>query len=134
MGAENVDMARAFIDLEGFEATRRAVQRVPDEVRSHMAGVIQTTTFSAAQRTKALARRRTGFLVSRISASSRGLSGRVVIGSDAYYWRFPEYGTKFMAATPFVRPAAELESVDFVERVRQVGNRLERDFAAGRLL
>jgi HK97 gp10 family phage protein len=125
---------RTVITLEGFDSVRAAVQRVPDEVRVAMADVVQKTAFGARQRTIALAPRATGLLRSSITSSSRGLSGRVDIAGPAYYWRFPEYGTRFRAATPFVRPAAELESIDFTERVRQVGLRLERDFSAGRLL
>lgn len=29
--------------------------------------------------------------------------GRIIIGTD--HWQFPEYGTRFMTAEPYIRPA-----------------------------
>jgi HK97 gp10 family phage protein len=37
---------------------------------------------------------------------------------DAFYWRFVEYGTKKMAARPFMRPAFEAKKMAAVEAIR----------------
>ena len=43
-------------------------------------------------------------------------------------------GTVRMAAQPFIRPSAEAESNLFIARVRDIGDKLERDWSSGRLL
>lgn len=37
----------------------------------------------------------------------------------AFYWRFIEFGTKFMPARPFVRPAFEATKIDVVNDIKQ---------------
>ena len=38
---------------------------------------------------------------------------------DAWYWRFLEFGTKYIAARPFVRPAFESKKNEAVERMKE---------------
>ena len=40
-------------------------------------------------------------------------------GLDAYYWRFVEFGTKKMAAQPFLRPAFESKKHEAVEAIKR---------------
>lgn len=40
-------------------------------------------------------------------------------GRDAYYWRWLEFGTKFMSARPFLRPAFELKKYEALERIKE---------------
>lgn len=127
-------MAKVTVQIEGMEGVRDALRRVPDQTRVLMADVIAKTAFSARQRTIASAPRDSGQLRSSITSSSRGLSGRVDVAGLAHYWRFLEYGTVRIPARPFVRPAAEAESVVFEQRIRQAAARLERDFSLSRLL
>ena len=124
---------RTVVTLENFEPIRAAIERVPEDVRDSTSDVVSKTAVGARQRTIAMAPVDTGALRRSITASSRGLSGRVET-PPVYYWRFIEYGTKYIKAKPFIRPAAELEAIDVAERVRQMAARLERDFASGRLL
>lgn len=45
---------------------------------------------------------------------------------DAFYWRFPEYGTKDLSEQPFIRPAADNVRADFDNILtRQFGKKLE---------
>lgn len=127
-------MAKVSVQIEGMDQVRDALRRMPDQTRVIMADVVAKTAFSARQRTVAGAPVNTGLLRGSITSRSRGLSGRVDITGDAYYWRFLEFGTRYAAARPFVRPAAEAESVAFEQRVRQAATRLERDFASSRLV
>jgi HK97 gp10 family phage protein len=123
---------RISTQLVGFEQVRAAVKRVPYEARVVLSDVIAKTTFAVKQRAIVLVPKDTGQLRTAITSSSRGLYGRVEVRDPAsYYWRFLEYGTVRMAARPFVRPAAELETNDFTERVRRAGQQLERDFTSG---
>ncbi|HJT96608.1 MAG TPA: HK97-gp10 family putative phage morphogenesis protein [Mycobacterium sp.] len=124
--------ARITTTLVGFDEVRAAVKRVPDAARVVLADVIAKTTFAVRQRALVAAPRgETGRLRASLLSSSRGLSGRVEIRDpDVHYWRFLEYGTVKIAARPFVRPAAELETNDFTERVRQAGRRMEQAFVS----
>lgn len=98
------------------------------ELREHVRGnLFRTAVRSAAERMLAeiIARAPvlTGNLVSNLRAltsSARGvMRGRVVINSggesktgsrtDAFYWRFVEFGTRHAPAHPFVAPAFEAE-------------------------
>jgi HK97 gp10 family phage protein len=128
-----VATTRVTLTIEGFDAVRQSVVRVPDAARVALSDVIAKSTFAVRQRALLLAPRgETGRLRSSITASSRGLYGRVTISDpDVYYWKFIEYGTVRASARPFVRPAVEAETNDFVDRVRQVGKRLERDWTSG---
>jgi HK97 gp10 family phage protein len=118
--------------LHGFDALQRALATAPEVVRTQTADAVSATAFAIAQRMRTLAPRASGTLRSAIQARSRGTSGRVEIGSEAFYWRFLEYGTKQMAARPFVRTSAEFESATFLARIRAIGQRLEQTWGTGR--
>ena len=68
-----------------------------------------------------------------IHSKASALSGRVLIGPEAYYWRFVEFGTVRTAARPFVRSATEIETGPFVQRMTDVARELERDLASGKV-
>ncbi len=122
--------------LEGFEATQRALVRAPALVKNIASSAVATTTFAVAQRAKSLVPVDTGNLKAAIEGtkpSAGGLTGRVgTNATNVYYWRFVEFGTKKREARPFFRPAAEAESNAYVDRLRAIGPRLERDFTVGR--
>lgn len=120
--------------LEGFDALQRAIVKAPNVVKAHAGSAVGATAFAVAQRMRSLVRVDTGRLRQAIEVSSRGLSGRVLINPSGFYWPFLEYGTVRMAARPFVRPAAEAETSDFLTRVRDIGKKLERDWSAGRFV
>jgi HK97 gp10 family phage protein len=122
--------------LEGIERTLAALRRAPEVTRVHASGAVATSTFAVAQAARALVPVATGNLKAAIEASRvvNGLSGRVGVTKDAYYWRFVEFGTVHRAARPFFRPAAEAEREAFVQRMRAIGPKVERDMSAGRLL
>lgn len=47
-------------------------------------------------------------------------------GRDAFYWRFLEFGTKFIAARPFLRPAFESKKHEALTKFKQkLSQRLE---------
>lgn len=75
----------------------------------------------------------TGTLKRAIYSKSSALSGRVLVGPEAHYWRFIEFGTVRMAARPFVRAATEIETGPFVQRMTDVALELERDLASGKV-
>lgn len=121
----------ARVTLHGMEKLQAALKRAPELVKAESQQAVRVSTFAIAQRARALAPQDTGRLRAAISSSARGQSGRVLIDKSAHYWRFVEYGTVTMPSRPFIRTAAELESGDFVQRVRMIGSKLEKDWPSG---
>jgi HK97 gp10 family phage protein len=124
--------------LEGFESLQRALVRAPELVKTHAASAVAASAFAVAQRARALVPVASGDLKASIESASTGLSGRiglVALGGPtgpSYYWRFVEYGTKYVPARPFFRPAVESEREGFIDRMRKIGPTLERDLTSGR--
>lgn len=50
-------------------------------------------------------------------AKEGGNGGR---GGDTYYWRFPEFGTRYMPAQPFLRPAIDENKEAAVDKFAEV--------------
>lgn len=124
-------MAKVTMDLKGFDALQRAIKEAPDLVRRHAEDTISKTTFSAAQRMRGTVRVNTGQLKRSITTSVRGLSGRVLIAPEAFHWKFLEYGTVKMPASPFIRPAAEAEAPVYLQRMHDFVPKLERLWTGG---
>jgi HK97 gp10 family phage protein len=132
-----VAQTRQVMTLEGFDAFRRAIVQAPDLVREHASAAIAKSTYSTSRRTQAKAPVRDGTLRRAIHAvlpQRGGLSGRVMIDPEAFYWRFLEYGFRDFKALGFVRSAAEESDGEFIENMRQALKASERDFSAGRNL
>ena len=133
-------MAKIRMKLEGFEATQKALLRAPEVARSHASNAVALSTFAVAQRARSLVPvGETGILKGAIESSkptAKGLTGRVGIaaGPAKGYWFFVEFGTRYMAARPFFRPAAELERETFIQNMRRIGPKMERDMTASRFL
>lgn len=131
---------KVTMKLEGMEALQRALQRTPNLVASLSADAVQVSSFAVAQRARALVPVATGDLKAAIELSSTGTSGRVglvALGGPAgpmRYWRWVEFGSARRPARPFFRSAADIESTGFINRMRAIGPRVERDFASGRFL
>lgn len=137
--------------LEGFEPLQAALRRLPELVASMSADAVQRSSFAIAQHAKARVPVRSGALKRNITATTRvstsrtrGLTGAVGLSAEpgsgsrgkppTVYWRFVEFGTVHHPAQPFFRPAADEESSVFVQRIRAIGQQLERDFSSGRFL
>ena len=124
-------MAKTTMSLHGFEALQRAIKQAPELVRVHAADVVAKTAFASYRRMLATVPVATGNLRRSLDWSNRGLSGRVVIKPEGFYWRFIEYGTVKMPASPFIRPAAEAEAPIYIDRMRAIGPKLERAWPSG---
>jgi len=124
--------------LEGFESLQRALARAPEAVKPYATSALTAAAYSIASRAKSLVPVNTGTLRSAITynVARAGLSAGVGLEKsdfeDTGYWRFVEFGTKHMPARPFFRPAAEAERDAFVQRMKAIGPKLERDLSTGR--
>jgi HK97 gp10 family phage protein len=132
-------MAKVTMTLTGMEGLQRALKTAPDLVQLGASDAVQKTSFAVAQRARALVPVRTGDLKNHIGSASRKTSGRVGVEGGtgktdpATYWRYVEFGTRYMPARPFFRPAADAETNDYIERLRRVGRDLERDLSSSSL-
>lgn len=123
--------------LEGFAPLQRALVRAPDVVKNHASSAVASSVFAVVQRARSLVPVATGDLKAAIDGATTGTSGRVGLvalggARGPHYWRFVEFGTRNMPARPFFRPAAESEREAFIQRIRQIGPRLERDLSTNR--
>lgn len=127
-------MAKVTMKLDGMEALQRAIVAQPVRVKAYASDAVSASTFAIAQRMRATVPVRSGVLKSQITpiVGRASLSARIEIAPEAFYWRFVEYGTVRVGARPFIRPAADQESTTFIGRIRDIGEKLERDFATSR--
>jgi HK97 gp10 family phage protein len=63
---------------------------------------------------------RTGTLRRSIHQEPRGDALRKTIGPDTPYDAFVEYGTRYMAARPYMTPSAEHERRPFEQAIREL--------------
>lgn len=96
------------IQETGLLGTRAALAKFPREVRSDLPKMVKDAAEPVRARAQTLAPWRTGALAGSIRIVG-GISKVAVRagGAKAFYARFQEYGTKKMAANPFLRPAVE---------------------------
>lgn len=118
-------MAQDVLNVSGLDKLMAGLRHAPELVRQRSAKAVAASTLATEQRVRSLAPEDTGALKRAISSKSSDLVGTVLIAPSAHYWRFVEYGTSRMAANPFVRTAAEVETGPFVDRMAQVV--VERD-------
>ena len=54
----------------------------------------------------------------------------VYVSTKAWYWRFPEFGTKKMSAKPFMRPAFNSRKQEALDRIKEyLAARIEKEAA-----
>ena|SRR5687767_5242364 len=115
------------MEMKGLEALHRAMLEMPELVRDRLKDVIARATFRLGNAIKTSAPRgETGTLQRSITWRASGLTGRVEIGIDAFYWHYLEYGTVKLPARPFIRPAGEAEQPLFERDVIGVGRAIEQ--------
>lgn len=94
------------IKFKGDLVLEAALESAEKEVRNQVLEVLTKTAESGKVRAKYYAPVDTGFLKANIVTDLSGLSElNAKIHSKAPYSGFQEYGTRFMAAQPFMRPA-----------------------------
>lgn len=123
----------------GLKEANRALKMLPDFAKSGAQQVMDSSAFQVARGAAQRVRYRTGFLKAHIEWESRPRSVTAVVGVDpqAFYWKFLEYGTVNMPASPAFRPAAQSVEGDhesrLVKALTEAANKVERA-AGSRLL
>ena len=100
----------------------RVVSNRFPEIGSALEGRVKTVvakaSFDIEARAKAIVPVDTGNLKSSITAEVSGTSSVVNVGAN--YAVFVEYGTRFMAAQPYLNPAVEAVRPSFNAALRQI--------------
>jgi HK97 gp10 family phage protein len=99
----------------------RALKRLPDFAKLETQRAIDVTAFQLARMAASKAPHLTGKLQTGITWKSRpqNLFAVVLVDSEAFYWKYFEYGTVKMGARPMFRPAAEAVGPDHDQRMMQ---------------
>ncbi len=96
------------IKFDGLDDLLKRIEKQPANVRSEASNIIQNTALRVEKRAKANAPVDTGYLKQHITAEKTGeLSADVT--SLAEYSFYNEFGTRKMAAHPYMRPALNQE-------------------------
>jgi len=98
------------VNLSGLKAIRRALPGVVDEI-------CDVASEAIVEEAKQIVPVDTGFLKSSIGRVQKG-TGNWAVYALAHYASFVEYGTRKMAAQPFMRPA--FERVNLLRIIQQV--------------
>lgn len=132
------------VGVEGIPQTTSTLRRVLNRVTGASAHVVRGSCARIVYRAKALAPVDTGALRRSITYRLQGTRGYVGctavpmptgdrsrrIWGPAYYWRFVEFGTRYVTAKPFFRPAAEAERGRFkTEMLWSVRNAVDTEVA-----
>jgi HK97 gp10 family phage protein len=130
--------------ITGLDAFLSGLRAAPDYVQRRASQAVAVSTFATERAVEGGAPVDTGTLRGAIHSKTAALSGQVLIGPEAYYWRFIEYGTSTQtslggrisssAARPFIRQAAEQEGPQFVKRMEDVAQGVTQVISSGRFL
>lgn len=116
------------VEVVGLRQANAALRRLPEFVKADAQQVMDVTAFHVAREASAKAPRsvdgshghRPGFLASHVTWQRRPRSLSAVVGvlKEAFYWKYVEYGTRKMSARPFLRPAADQNRTDHLNRMQ----------------
>ena len=113
------------ISFKGDLVLEATLERAEKEVRNQVWEVLTKTAESGKLRAKYYAPVDTGFLKANIVTDLSGWSElNTKIHSQAPYSGFVEYGTRFMAAQPFMRPALKDVESQFRKDIENAAKRL----------
>jgi HK97 gp10 family phage protein len=137
-------MATNVMTISGLDAFLSGLKQAPDYVQARASQAVAVSTFATERAVEGGAPVATGTLQRAIHAKTSALSGQVLIGPEAYYWRFVEYGTSrgtslggritTTAARPFIRTAAEQEAPEFTRRMEAVAQGVTQLLSSGRFV
>ncbi len=115
------------VKVIGLREANRSLKQLPPEAQAGAQHVFDVTAFHVSTAAASHAPRSVdgsrghppGFLAASIRWESRPRSLAAVVGvaAAAFYWKFVEYGTRKMAARPYLRPAADANRFDHQSRL-----------------
>ena len=100
-----------------FIVNRNEFGRLASRLRSRVADASQETAEAIVEDAKQRVPVDTGELRDSIDARSEGIG--YIVEATAGHAGFVEYGTRRMAAQPYLTPAAEAQRAPFIERLKR---------------
>jgi len=94
------------LKITGLDRIREGLARAPHELRVVANRVVDEKMSKVTGRAREIVPVRTGYLRSTIYSERTGFLGWEV-GASAFYAGFVEFGTRYMSARPYLRPAVE---------------------------
>lgn len=93
--------------------------QMPAQIRTAVVGEVKRSTLDVEAKAKGMVPVKTGTLRRSIHSvfQNGGLTG--IVGPSVNYGAFVEFGTRRMAARPYMRPAAEAVLPKFAEAVKR---------------
>lgn len=132
----------SFLKVTGMQELQDTLMNIaPREARNLMRATVQQVASNIAKDAKKNAPRDKGILQKAIKAKRKksppnSPASQVLVGTgkkeryDAYYWKFKEYGTVNMKATPFIGPAKQRAQQNMKQMlVTEFGKKLEKSLA-----
>jgi HK97 gp10 family phage protein len=109
--------ARVIVDISQLAAWNKLLATESVAIAARVMPAVETEAAAVRQRAESQAPTRTGVLRGSIRTTGSGLRRRVAAGSaKAYYAPFQEFGTRKMAANPFLITEANPETLSEFER------------------
>lgn len=128
-------MVQTKTRILGGREIEKALKQLPRKAhRNVLAGMLRAGAKPIRDEARANVARKTGLgAKSIVTRSSRtrdrnSVAAKVTVLGRAFYLRFLEFGTRFIAATPFLRPAADSKFGEAVKAMgRYAGVRIEKE-------
>jgi HK97 gp10 family phage protein len=123
------------VEVVGLKQANAALRKLPDFARGEAQQVMDTTAFQVAAQATARAPGRSatpqhGIHLKDAIAWKRRRNGAVVgVDARAFHWKFWEYGTSKMPATPMFRPAADAQRASHQTRMAEALTRANTKMA-----
>lgn len=127
------NVLRGMVNAGATVIRQEVVARAPvyegDDKRADP-GLIKRSVFQKQIPERSTRNRQTFYVGVRTGKGSTvKLRGRV-LASDAWYWRFLEFGRSGMAAQPFMRPAMEARAQAAIDAMKKYGEeRIPKEYA-----
>jgi HK97 gp10 family phage protein len=116
MMSERIEFPVA-LKITGLDRIREGLAAAPHELRVVANDVVDKGLGVVEERAEELAPVRTGWLRSQVYKRKTGFLGWE-LGDLAFYSGFVEFGTRFMRARPFLRPAVEEKMPEVREELK----------------
>jgi HK97 gp10 family phage protein len=133
---------RDVMKITGLDAFLSGLREAPAYVQAKASQAVAVSTSATERAVEGGAPVDTGTLRGAIHSKAAALTGQVLIGPEAYYWRFIEYGTSrgtslggrisTLGARPFIRQAAEQEAPKFLRLMEGVATGATQLVSTGR--
>jgi len=105
------------LKIIGLDRIKAGLAAAPHELRVVANTVVDEEMNKVTERARAIVPVRTGYLRSTIYSERTGFLGWEV-GASAFYAGFVEFGTRYMRARPYLRPAIEEKMPEVCEELK----------------